>query len=60
MSLETYFVANKPRKCAKNGFFYFFTGQWRGRQVSVWTKHKQIYLINQLMHKLLVAIHNEE
>jgi len=23
-SLETYFVANKLRKCAKNEFFYFF------------------------------------
>jgi len=22
-SLETYFLANKPRKCAKNKFFYF-------------------------------------
>jgi len=24
MSLETYFVANKPGECAKNEFFYFF------------------------------------
>jgi len=30
-SLETYFVANKLRKYAKNEFFfYFFTGQRRG------------------------------
>jgi len=31
-SLETYFVANKSRKCAKNEFLlnFFSSGHWRG------------------------------
>jgi len=39
-SLETYFVANKPRKCTKTGFSSIFLQvNGGGRQVFVWTKH---------------------
>jgi len=49
-SLDTYFVANKSRKNAKNGFFfYFFTGQWR-RAAGICMDKTQINTSNKSMN----------
>jgi len=50
MSLETYFVANKLRKCAKNEFFFYLFYRSMEGAASICKDKTQINISNKLMN----------